>query len=754
MLDYKTLINADFAELSQAVGKWKRLPEEFRDVSTQYTTTVEKGLRGSDWQGDTADAAYDKLNLTRKQIDSAADEAADVHRLLDDAHEIFTHAQSRLKALTADIEKEKYLSIKPDGEVFIDLPEDTPAEQIAGINKSYQESLRAYRDSIQRQVDTAKEADDVLYWALSQDFNGRKKGFDSRTYNSIKSAKHGRAEAAADLRALTKLAGVQRTYSLSDVQRINRILAQHEGDPYFAEKFATALGPQQTLEFWTRIADRQQTGDAMTKTSAKIQQSLGHTLATASHSSSQEMDDWKRDMSRIGGRRLEIIDMEMGTSTTGPYGFQVMSSLMRNGDYDKSFLADYGKALIGFEKSHKEMTPKELWQPEGYVPYLDFSSRSDHGVDPMAGYLEGLGHNPEAATAMFEAKNWKDSAGTWQQNMDPDLKYLLEDRKWPETPKANYDSLGHAIEAATLGIPYDHPELGLHRDDRTANVAEQVMKAVSNDPEYLKDRHGIGDSLARMGAGYIDDLDWAAGNFGNSHTDQQLLESTFQHRGAGHVNLAHGTAVGFLAQAGSTEEGYKILSIAQQEYTASSLRAHPEPNAQVSEMLATGAKMHGILDQARINSIHEHYGEATKEAEQKLADAAEWKKFRYGAAIGLGTAAVALPFAAPAAGAAAVAAFAVPQVVGMGGNAYITDYGINLNHQLEESGPNYSRKEQMDLMEFTALGQGRAVAPMDAYITVNNLDDTQWSREAHAAVEGKYNDGIDAVTVITPNSGK
>jgi hypothetical protein len=753
MLDYKTLIDADLAPLSEAVAKWAKLPEEFRKVGKLYDTTVEKGLAESDWKGEAAEAAMDNVSLVGKQIRAATDEAADVHRLLSDAYDVFSQAQSKLKTIRSDVEKDKYLSIKPDGEVWFDPPADTPNENLAAMNKGYQESIQAYRTSIRNQVTAAEEADAILYWALDQDYNGHNKGFDSNTYDSLKGAKAGKEQADRDRDSLIELAGLKRPYTLDEVKQINSLLSKHEGDPYFAERFATGLGPKKTLEFWTRIADRTQYGDDMTKESAKIQKSLGFTLATASNVASPAMESWKKDMIALGGTRVEMVDMNMGTMTKGPYGYQVMSSLMRNGDYQKDFLNDYGKSLFAFEKSHKDMDPKELWQPDGYETYLNFGAGTDHGLDPVAGYMEALGHNPDAAKEFFSSKDW-DASGKELKSMDPELKYLLEDRKWPDMPNntkgsEDFDELGHAIEAATLGVPYDQPELGLRRDDTTANVTEQVMKYVGDHPKFLDDHKGMGDSLAKMGAGYIDDLNWASSNFGNAYTGQDLRDSAFGHKGPGHIDLLDTTAASFLAVAGGDEDGYKILSMAQQEYTASGLRAHPEPNGEVSQIIETGAKMQGMFDQARSNDIHAHYGEATKEAERKLAEAAEWKKFGVGAAVAVGVGAVALPFAGAVAGGAAVAAFAVPQVAGAVAGGAMTQFGIDLNREMEKNGPDFSQKEHMDLKTFTTLGAARAVTPMDAYIAANNLEGTEWARKTHSGVEGKYNDGSDAITRVT-----
>ncbi|MEV6381512.1 DUF6571 family protein [Streptomyces sp. NPDC051773] len=756
MLDYKILLDADFSELSQAVNKWSKLPEKFEKVGKQYWTTVEQGIWGSDWTGAAADAAREKMDRVEKQIDAAAAEASDVHRLLDSAYEVFIEAQRQLKKIKHSVEEDKYLSIKPDGVVWFDPPKDTPSDQVAFINKGYQETIQFYRTAIQNQVSAAQEADETLHWALSQDRNGRGKGFEANAFNSLKDAQKAREQADKDRKALTELAGLQRPYTLDEIKKIQGYLKKHEGDPFFAEKFATGLGAKGTLEFWTRIADRTQYGDDMTKESAKIQHSLGYTLGLASQSGSGAMERWEKDMIKLGGTRLDMTDTQIGMVTKGPYGFQVMSSLMRYGRYDDGFLNDYGTELLKFEKSHKDLPPKELWQPDGYETFLNFGKGTDHGMDPVAGYMEALGHNPEAAKAFFATDKWR-GEGDWEKNLDPDLKYVLQDRKWPDVPNnqhsEDYDELGHAIEAATLGIPYDQPELGLNRDNETANVAEQVIKMIGQDNKFIEDRPGIGDSIAKMGAGYIDDLNWSASNFGNSATDQDLRNSAFGHHGEGHISLTHGSATTFLSIVAANEEGHGILSGAQQQYAVNALGAHPNPDAEAERILKTNSLMQGMLDQSRVGEIHGHYGEKTEEAERKLAEAAAWKEFWVGSTVGLGAAAVALPFGGAAVGAAAVAAFVVPEIVGVAGDAYMTDFGIDLDRELEEKKPDYTKQEKLTLGEFADRGAAHAVTPADAYIAANKLEGTAWATEVSESLRGHYNDGSDTIERITPTSG-
>ncbi|MEU6284700.1 hypothetical protein [Streptomyces sp. NPDC047028] len=754
MLDFKTLIEADFSELSGAVDSWKKTPKHFRDAATKYRNTVEKDLQGADWDGEAATAATEKLKVVEKQLDAAGDEADDVYKLLSDAHEIFTGAQSKLRQLKHDVESDKYLSINSNGDVYFDPPEGT--ENVGFMNKGYQDTIQAYRASIQSHLSAAQDADDTLSWALSQDHNGRKKGFDSSAYKSIASAKKGHEQAEKDLKELEKLTGKRSKLFLAGsgdqldpemLKRINTLMSRHEGDPEFAEKFATHLGGKGTLELWTRIADRRQNGDAQTKESANIQKSLSFTLATASHSHSQAMNDWKKNIISLGGKQVEYMDMGRPGRYEGPYGFQVMSSLMRYGSYDDKFLNDYGHGLIGFEKEHKGEKPADLWRAPGdEFPCLNFDSGNDYGQDPMAGYMESLGHNPEAAKELFYSEDWAKGS----DKIDPDLKYLMVDRDWFNANTTagdqrgfGYDELGHALQAATLGVPYDQMADGVHRDDTTANIMGQVVKQVGEDPHYIKDRPGVGNSLGVMGAAYIDDLNWSLSNFGDDPGFRSLSDQAFEHHGPGHMNLGHQTSLSFLNTLGQHKVSYDIMSSAQQEFTVGALKAHGHPDDSLSTILGTGTKVSGALDQARMTGINDNYQDKSDDYSDALSDAAEWKKYGVSTSVSSGVSLATLPLE----GAGKAVSFVVPGLVEGIGGAIETHESVAIDQEVRRQEDAYNdkldRQEIKSRTDFIGNAQTRAMSPLSAYLAAHpELKDTSWYHHTKTAMEQGYNSGV------------
>ena len=169
------------------------------------------------------------------------------------------------------------------------------------------------------------------------------------------------------------------------------------------------------------------------------------------------MEQWKADVIKAGSEPIQ-------SRGAHPYGFQVMSNLMRVGDYDDKFLRNYGNALVVAEDkiTHGGSHPpgRAWYQPQ--QAHLNWMG-GGAGQDPMSGFMEALGHNPKASTEFF-----KSDIDLTPENDKDDKKlnafdYFSKDRDWPEeltdkgdlSKEPGYDSLGHALESATTGHAYD-----------------------------------------------------------------------------------------------------------------------------------------------------------------------------------------------------------------------------------------------------------------------------------------------------------
>ena len=432
-LNYAALRNAKLTPLSEAVSKWRNLPGKFDTIARLFGSTVTKGLQDSDWTGETAEAAFAKFDQVEREMQAASDEAQDIYSLLNSAFENFQSAQNNLKSVEKYVTEDENLKINEEGKVYCDPP-PAKIDQSAALQKAYLDTVRSCNEKIQSALTDAENADTVLHWALMRDVNGRRRGFNPDVSTSIKGASKDRRQAAEDAREFVKLAGLGDKLTDAQLAKMNKGFAKYEGDPYFNEKFATGLGPENALKFWSAVADPNKGGYSRVpyehskerlKQLASLQDNLGRSLGSATRSDSAAMRSWEKEMINLGSSRIDTAD------AGGPYGFQVMSNLMREGEYDAKFLKDYGKALIEDDKrfSEEPFDPYQHWTLNSESD-LNFGAKDDRGQDPITGFMQALGHNPNASTDFF----------SFNENFD----YLTADRSWPSDSTGSGDSGGAA----------------------------------------------------------------------------------------------------------------------------------------------------------------------------------------------------------------------------------------------------------------------------------------------------------------------
>ena len=301
----------------------------------------------------------------------------------------------------------------------------------------------------------------------------------------------------------------------SELREFNSLLREHKKDPEFSERFATRMGGRGTLEFWEGMnlhADPAPEG-ARKELLEQTRTQLGATLGTATQSDSKAMQEWKADVIAAGPYSIDH-------DLTKPRGFQVMSDLMNSGRYDDAFLKDYGKALIDYEKDATErgdsLSEEYLGKtiPGSGLDGGDIDLTNDWGTDPMTGYMNALGHNHQASTEFFSDKGNFDyvvggegvkGARDWPEDAHP---------QYESGTSRGYDALGHALESATTGTDYGAANPELHRGEEERAVMQRVMERYGSDDKDLMDNQsGIADSMGRMGAAYVDDLNYGLAGY-------------------------------------------------------------------------------------------------------------------------------------------------------------------------------------------------------------------------------------------------
>jgi hypothetical protein len=234
-----------------------------------------------------------------------------------------------------------------------------------------------------------------------------------------------------------------------------------------------------------------------------------------------------------------------------------------------------------------------------------------------------------------------------------------------------------------------------------------------------------------MGAGYIDDLDWAL----NENRTDSLYYPTGP---GGHAQFGESNAIKFLSAVGQHPDGYAEVSTAQQVYGTTALEAQfhgghiNQPHAR--EVVRTGAEVQGILDQSRADQIKAE-GPARDEAyNNSLAKKAGWIQFGTGVGIAAGAA-----FLPPVA-AAGVAGTLIPVFTDAGTGAIGQQIANVISDSAETMQHDSANSVHRQTSEVYRAGQKAAAAPMESFMHNYGIrhDDDGFGQDLEEALNSGY----------------
>ncbi|MET7637280.1 hypothetical protein [Streptomyces sp. NPDC005438] len=667
-MDLDALRFARFGSLETAIEDWAATVRKLKALEKDAKRSLEKKALAADWSGENASVTREFVVRTTGEFADGVREARSIHNILKDARSELVRYKSQLEKALEDGQKKNLtvLSNRDGGfTVTMNVHPDSTTKDVASHG---QKDADALRDRIEKILKGATETDTTAARALRMIANHSPVGFSHvPTYKDRDQA----AKSLKDAETALKLAN-KGGANLDDKEltRLNGLLKANRQDPLFSETFATRMGPKKTLQLYADLADvRWFYGDRQGRREQvkQFQKNLGLTLGTATRSDSAAMEKWEHRMVDLGPKELDT------DRSSQPRGFQVMSNLMRFGKYDTEFLNRYGEDLLEMDKEENKVRRLSPWQSTGHAT-LNFWGKHDRGADPVNGFLEGLGHNPEASTQFFNRPANPDPENPGidsKKDLNEHLKYLTKERHFgtvfgsSEEEKVGYRSLGHALEAASTGHPWDFiptssdgkPELppgySDHRTADTASVMEQLVhmyKGVDGQ-KLMESNEGIAPSLGRIGAAYMDDVNYSlTGNedlFGTKYEGRHRIDSS---------DMKY-----FLETLGGDKSAYSTMSQAQSMYTAGVLAANPGDTEagfrNGEEALRSTARVFGILDRSMHENLAEEYRENAKKVNEEMERLGEWKKSAVvsstavaagliTAPISSGTAAVVAPLAA------------------------------------------------------------------------------------------------------------
>lgn len=672
-MDLDALRHANFKTLDDAVSDWDLLVRHLVDLKKQAEDGLHQAANKADWAGMNA-------SVTKEFIGKTAGEFTDAHTQANTIHKILSDTRDELRQYKKDLDNaverglKKNLTVTTTGgggfTVTMNIHPDRAAKGTT-LPEHSESDVTALRDEVQGILDKASESDNSASKVLTAIADQAQMGFSDANYKDRDSA----AEAVKAAEDLAKIAAKNpKDLTPADFDKINAGLEKYKDDPLFAEKFATQLGPKKTLEFWEGISDphvNPNVGRERLKELDDLQRNLGMTLATATQSDSADMASWKGNMIKLG-------DQPVGPNSLGPTGFQVMSNLMRTGDYDDDFLKSYGTKLMETERkiTHDGEVDNRVWQRGMNMPWLNRIG-DDSGADPLTGYLKGLSNSPDAATDFFNEEYLPKDG---DKGAVSNFKYLFEERSWPQEEDMHGDelhtgknNLAQALEAATTG----HPAGELPTMDTPAHTADQaglmadIVASVSDDPERLTGSGYMSDSMGQMASEYLADINRSTTDVEYDPKlppDQQSDEwkeiaKLFPNAGA-QADLKHADVARFLVSVGQNPEGYAAVEVGQKKYMGylmdyhldpdlpEELRYHQNAENTITEISRRSAEVSGSLAIGRQEAVLGPAGEKDSAYNHSVA---QWKNIAsgtIGTVTGIGTSVIASPVAGAAVGGA------------------------------------------------------------------------------------------------------
>ncbi|MFJ5221303.1 hypothetical protein [Streptomyces sp. NPDC088400] len=743
------MAEVDLGKLGAAVSSWETTVKNLKSLASDAEFGLLAKSEAARWAGINASVTRAFVKKTAKEFADAHAEAESIAKLLHDSHSELVDIQKKMKtAVEVDVPG---LGVKIE-----DIGEGAVRWFFPHIRGDSDERTQEQRDAAQALADRisgllahAMEIDASVSRALGKSHGNDPNNFGHKSYSSLDDAQQERA---------SELAKIGPRMNDKQFAEFNRIMKYNANDSDFSTAFYKGLGgPKETLEFYGQMSldgtwEDDKSRLALTK---ELQRNMGMALASATDpdNKSHLPATWQKDFRELGNQRVEL----PRGAPTPPYGYQILGGLLRYGNYDSRFINPIAEHIV--QTHHNNPDRFMLNKPVGGTDLnygFNPSGKTGAGYDPLTSVMEALGHSPDAAKKFFsdESPTVYNENGSVNKEKTLDYTYFDEltkkDFEWPpdtleplgagsdeKATSVGPDALGHALEAATTGHAWDAANPVLRRDEETTAIMKRVIEIYGADSD-VPAHEVMKDSLGRMGAAYIDDLNYSTKNFGGSG-DELGRDELFANSSDGSTRTDFGemAAHNFMMVAAGDEEGYKALSSAQQVFMASGLASFEGDRESGTTFAHNAAKVHGILDESRSHYIREEFKGTEEEKNLLQEQKGEWRKFGVSSGVagvvGVGSALV----VGPAAG--VVVATAVPLLMETGGEAINTAYG---NHTLQYLKDNEFKNDPEALgayQDHEEAAQMAAWAPASSYADtagMTNFERNEFNREFEYSYRG------------------
>ncbi|MFE2263421.1 hypothetical protein [Streptomyces griseosporeus] len=517
-MNLNTLRFGEFGKLATALADWNTLVTNLEALQREAA----EGLKGfadkADWAGVNSQVSKEFITRTAGEFSDAYSQAKTIRNILQDTHDELVGHRDRLKT-ALDNGLKKNLTVMDTGNgtftVTMNVHPDRAAEGHTPPEHT-PEDMTALRDEVARILGDATTSDSTAAEALKTIVGQSELGFSDASFADRDAA----AQSLKDAQRVADLMKKGDDMSPEEFDEVNRLLADHRTDPLFQEKFATTLGPRGTMDFWADLSDGSDGGSlqrARLGQLADLQKNLGMTLAGATQSDSPAMRAWSDQLIQLGDQRF--------TQRGGDvYGFQMISNLMRTGNWDDTFLNRYGDKLVATEKEMK--IPDRFYQME---PTFKTNFIGDErGLDPVSGLMTALSNSPDAATEFFRDDQPQDNA-RWVLKDRP----YFDDSPFKDGPNEAKDAAGRALLAAATGMNPNDPGARFveHTDGHRAVLDRSLAILAETKDDFPAE---FRDDMAKILANHGDSVHHTMSSLAADDRDprqldrKQLLEVTKQ----------------------------------------------------------------------------------------------------------------------------------------------------------------------------------------------------------------------------------
>jgi hypothetical protein len=287
-----------------------------------------------------------------------------------------------------------------------------------------------------------------------------------------------------------------------------------------------------------------------------------------------------------------------------PYGYQLVGTALRSGEFSAEFLNAVGGDMVAFEQANPEAFSSNMPNSGMYAGFrLNHIDDSGAGFDPLDGLMIAMERNPEASREFFDPRVHPDRIG-----------YLLDRGDWHdrlvfERPDANYEdrSQSYVLDALAAASDGQAPGNGPGFDIAVSTIDH----AGSTEP----DTTGLVNDSARASMGRL--------------IEGQLPQVNDAYAGGGSHYEDRGSRVNLervLGDVGRSPEAYASLREAEAAFAAHEMNRYASKgdlamDARLAGMETAGYQMGSVLahlDYGRAEAIDEGWVESAAEYDRRV----------------------------------------------------------------------------------------------------------------------------------------